>query len=114
MKQFIELSEITVLRESRNLLINKGLVPRNCPKPSCLSIRKIVLVDGKTRIAINANTPQLPKVLEHHNYELDPICERNCGINGNDNIGFFIEQRQADGEIVEVVADWKSNRSYQF
>jgi len=108
MNQFIELSEIKVLRESRNLLTNKGLVPRNCPKPSCLHIRKIVLVDGETRIAIDANPPQLPTDKEWLRYEIHETCKDKCGIQGNPNIGLFIKQDQKTGDIKKVVADWKS------
>jgi len=107
MNQFIELSEIKVLRESRNLLTNKGLVPRNCPKPSCLHIRKIVLVDGETRIAIGADPPQLSTNKEWLRYEIH-TCKDKCGIQGNPNIGLFIRQDQKTGDIKEVVADWKS------
>jgi hypothetical protein len=94
-----------VLKTSRKILIERGLVPSNCPSIECLGFDKAVLWDNTIEVRLNAKPPQLPTDKEGLLYEIYPIC-RQCEIFGNPNR--YLEVRQdLQTSRLKTDAGWK-------
>ena len=100
-----------VLEETKRILEQNGCLPTNCPKKTCLRLRNINLVNGEIKVRLDANPPQLPTTNPKlYKYELNPICENECGIGGNSNRGFEVKQNSTTGKIISAKGEWLSER----
>lgn len=102
----VKYDPIEVLEKSREILKEEGILPPDCPDKNCLSIGSVILTADGIRVWVNARPPELPTNNPGWRYELNPICEKKCGIEGNCNRRFEITQDQA-GPVTSAKPQWR-------
>lgn len=110
MEKLINCDIKTIMANARQLLVEEGFVPANCPKKNCLWLSEITLGSNEINLLIEANPPQLPTSNPQlHMYETDPICDKLCKIEANPNRCFKIKQKSNTSKILSVEAELKSD-----
>lgn len=95
-----------IFRNTKQILTENGQIPTRCPSTNCLSLSDVNLANGRIRVRLNAQPPRLETTKEWLDYETHPTC-RYCGIQGNSNRVFQLNQNSESGEIKFAEAKWK-------
>ncbi len=110
-EKLINFDPKTVLEQSKEILRGKGQLPSDCPKEDCLSLDSIKWDGRSVRVILYAQPPQLPTEKEWLKYEIHPVCDKSCGIHGNDCRAFEITQDLNSGKILSAEGEWKTSLS---
>ena len=97
-----------VLENGKAILRDIGQLPEDCPSPTCLRLQNIRLNGSVDKIVFSSNPPKLPTTRKDYLFDLNPICEKTCGIYGNSNRCFVISQDATSGKILVARGEWDS------
>ena len=86
-------------------MVKKEIVPRNCPKPTCLTLSNISFGLGGDVLTIDSNPPVVKNKQKPPFGSRRPICFSECIFEGNSNIAVEIDENQKGK--VEINRRWR-------
>lgn len=97
-----------VVAATKTILVEKGLIPEDCPKETCLNLEVIRLTVISTAVYLVADPPEIARADEWANVT-HPNCEA-CGLLGNSHRCFIVRQYSETGELISAESDWYSTK----